>query len=115
MIDRIAIWIEPKRYYSISNTVQVFEGVLGSIILGESSIVDIPAEESDNFYDFQFPSPITLNADTEYSWKLVPESRYSGAFRICKDTIPGNGYRQADLKYPERNGGDYPFKLYILA
>ena len=115
MIDRIAIWIEPEGYYSTSYTVQVFQGELGSIVLGESTTVTAAAGGPDQFYDFRFPSPITLIAGTQYSWKLVRQSRYSGAFNMCSDTIPGNGYWLADLRYPESGGRDYPFKLYILA
>ena len=115
VIDRIAIWIEPVSYRSsTSYTVQVFEGEPGSNLLGESPTVTAAAGGPDQFYDFRFLSPITLIEGNQYSWKLVTQSG-SGAFNKCSDTIPGNGYWLADLRYPERDGGDYPFKLYILA
>ena len=115
VIDRIAIWIEPTTSYRQDTyTVQVFEGEPGSILLGESPTVTTAGGGPDQFYDFRFLSPITLNEGNQYSWKLVPQSG-SGAFNMYSDTIPGNGYWLADLRYPERDGMDHPFKLYILA
>ena len=115
VIDKIAIWIEPLSYYSTSYTVQVFDGLFDSTLLGESPTVNVPGDGPDMFYDFQFLSSITLTAGNLYSWMLVPQSQYSGAFNMCTDTIPGNGYWLADLRYPERDGKDYPFQLYLLA
>ena len=115
VIDKIAVWIGPLSYYSTSYTVQVFDGLIDSTLLGESPTVNVPGDGPDMFYDFQFPSSIMLTAGNLYSWMLIPQSRYSGAFNICPDTIPGNGYWLADLRYPERDGVDYSFKLYLLA
>ena len=63
----------------------------------------------DKFYDFRFSSPIAINADTQYSWKLVRpnQNNNSGAFMECPNTISGNGY--SSTTYPTVTR-DYPFR-----
>ena len=114
VIDKIAIWIEPgTSSLSASFALQIIEGTPDSTVLGESPTMVTTGGGPNMFYDFRFFSPITVNAGTQYSWKLLRKNQDNnvGGFNECPDTIPGNGYwlTTHSLSYT-----DYPFKLYII-
>ena len=113
-IEKLSIWIKPSLYYQTMYRVRVYHSLMpgtnlaassNNVTLG-SSTAGTPAQ----FYDFTFPSSVSLNQGDGYVWLLERLSMHSGAFASCPNTIQGYGFWLGTS--PQIND-DYSFKLYI--
>lgn len=119
-LDHIDIWIRPELYYVTSYDVEVYdgEGTTGAM-LATSATVTMESIHSTGgtggggqatWYSFSFAGQgLILQGNHSYTFRLVRQSPYSGAFSACGDVYPdGQEYWLGSSAMPHE---DVSFRL----